>query len=179
MIIDGTKRISDLCRTPDITIIDTSGLIDGEAGKALKAGKIRALEPEHIIALQRGDELEHILEDITDINIYRVTVSHLAKVRSRGDRIRYRKEKYEDYFKKEEVSEFLFYINSGKCFYSGKSFHPREGDFEPGTLIGLNNNEDTFALGIMNEISNDSIVFSSPIKSLEKVNRVVFSDITT
>ncbi len=61
-IINTTKRIVDMCRiSSDITLIDTSGLVVGETGKALKISKIRSVKPEHIIAVQRYDELEHSL----------------------------------------------------------------------------------------------------------------------
>jgi polynucleotide 5'-hydroxyl-kinase GRC3/NOL9 len=45
-IIKQTKRLSDLCREEShTTLVDTSGLISGEAGRALKGAKIRALKP--------------------------------------------------------------------------------------------------------------------------------------
>jgi polynucleotide 5'-hydroxyl-kinase GRC3/NOL9 len=64
-IIEQTKRLSDLCRgRSHTTLVDTSGLISGEAGMALKGAKLRALKPQHVIAIRRRDELEHILKVI-------------------------------------------------------------------------------------------------------------------
>jgi len=62
---------------------------------------------------------------------------------------------------------------SMKAFRSKKDIE----DFPDGTLIGLNHDEDTIALGIISEITSDSVTFESPIKSLKKINRVVFGDI--
>lgn len=46
-----------------------------------------------------------------------------------------------------------------------------------GTLIGLNHNDETMALGILLELENYSITFKSLIKSVRGINRVVLSDI--
>jgi len=177
-IIDGTKRMADLCKEEsDITLIDTTGLISGEIGKALKINKIKAIRPEHVIALQREQELEHILGLIKDIYVHRIRVSRMAKVRKREDRVRYRKKKFGDYFKKEELNEFLFHTKPARFFYNGKPFKLRESEFTRGTVIGLNHDEDTIALGVVIGINDDSVVFQSPIKSLKNINKVVFGDI--
>lgn len=177
LMIDGTKRMADFSKAnSEVVLIDTTGLISGEVGIALKNGKIKTIKPEHIIALQRYDELEHIITLIEDIHIHRIKASRMAKNRSRESRIRYRKEKFNDYFNKPEVAEFL--LNDATFFYNGKPFRPKEMDFKEGTLIGLNHNEDTKALGILVEIAGNSITFKSPIKSVRGINRVVLGDIT-
>lgn len=179
LIIDSTKRMSDICRgKSDITLIDTTGLISGNLGRALKIGKIKAIKPEHIIALQREAELEHILNLIEKIHIHRIRVSSMAKIRSREARIRYRRRKLGDYFNKAGIAEFLLHTNKARFFYNNKPFSPKGGEFTEGTLIGLNHGEDTMALGIVTEIPENSVIFRSPIKSLKKVNKVVFGDIT-
>jgi polynucleotide 5'-hydroxyl-kinase GRC3/NOL9 len=49
----------------DAVIYDTSGLVDpGQGGAALKLAKIDLLRPETIIAIQREDELEPLLEPL-------------------------------------------------------------------------------------------------------------------
>lgn len=180
LMIDGTKRMADFSKAnSEVVLIDTTGLISGEVGIALKNGKIKTIKPEHIIAVQRYDELEHIMTLIEDsyrsYRTYRPKASRMAKNRSRESRIRYRKEKFNDYFNKPEVVEFL--LNDATFFYNGKPFRPKEMDFKEGTLIGLNHNEDTKALGILVEIANNSITFKSPIKSIRGINRVVLGDI--
>lgn len=179
LIINGTKRMSDICREKsDITLIDTSGLISGEVGKVLKIGKIKAINPEYVIAVQRRDELEHILKLIATLNIYRIRTSKAAKLRSIATRTLYRKKKFSDYFSEAQIAEFLLHTNETKLFYKGKLFSPKGGEFKRWTLIGLNHDEDTIALGIVVEITDASITFKSPIKSIRKINRVVFGDIT-
>ena len=53
-----------------------------------------------------------------------------------------------------------------------------KSDFKEGTVIGLNTNEDTKALGILLETDNSTITFKSPTGSLRGINRVVLGDIT-
>ena len=50
--------------------------------------------------------------------------------------------------------------------------------FKAGTLIGLNHDEDTKALGILEEITDTSVAFRSPIRSIGRINRILFGDIT-
>jgi len=42
-------------------VIDTTGLVHGEPARALKAAKVALVDPDMIIALQREDEVEHLL----------------------------------------------------------------------------------------------------------------------
>lgn len=179
LMIHGTKRMTEICKKrSEIVIIDTTGLISGKLGRALKIDKIKAVRPDHIIAVQRDEELEHILNLIENIPIHRIKASCMAKVRSRGYRIRYRKKKFTDYFAKTKISEFLLNARDAGFFYNNKPFMPKDMDFEEGLIIGLNHDEDTIALGIITQIADNSIIFKSPIKSLKGINRVVFGDIT-
>lgn len=179
LMIEGSKRMVDICRKKsDITFVDTTGLVSGEVGRALKIGKVRAIKPEHVIAIQRHDELEHILKLLENIHIHRIRASFMAKSRGRDHRMKYREKKFLDYFNEKRVSEFLLHQHDVGFFYNGKSFSLKHGDFRDGTIIGLNHNYDTMALGVIVETTAHSILFKSPIKSLRGINRVVFGEIT-
>ena len=52
------QALEDGC---DRVLIDTSGLVEGDFGRALKRIKIDRVRPDLLIALQRGDECEPIL----------------------------------------------------------------------------------------------------------------------
>ena len=179
LMVNGSKRMVDTCREKsDIIFIDTTGLITGEIGRALKIGKIRTIKPEHIIALQRNDELEHILMLVENRVIHRISVSMMAKCRDRENRIRYRKKKFLDYFGEKWNSEILLHQHDAMFFLNGKSFNLKGSDFKAGTIIGLNHNDDTMALGMITEMTEDSIIFKSPLRSLRGINRVLFSEMT-
>jgi polynucleotide 5'-hydroxyl-kinase GRC3/NOL9 len=179
LIIEGTRKLTDLCKTTsDLTLIDTSGLVAGEMGKALKARKIKTVKPDHLIALQREDELEHILCAVEDIPIDRVKVSPMVRARSRGERLRYRREKFLDYFDETGLEEFLLEARGVRFFDGIRPISPETGMFKPGTIIGLNHEEDTVAVGIIGEIAANYITFRSPIGGLKKINKVMFGDMT-
>lgn len=173
IIIDETKRIVDFCRrNSEISILDTTGLISGEIGRCLKLGKIRAIRPEMIIAIQRSDELEHILRLIQDVEIMRIKASKMARQRSREYRIRYRKRKFDDYFKESE--EFL--IEDLKFFYNKRQVELKDVDLREGMIVGLNYFDWTIALGYITDFS-DGLVVRSPIRDFKRVNRVIIGDI--
>lgn len=177
-MVEGSKKMVDLCRRrSEVIIVDTTGLISGEIGRALKIRKIRAIRPEYIVAIQRDDELEHIINHIEDVYIYRFKASRLAKFRDKEVRSYYRKKKFLDYFDERKISEFLLNYNDVKFLYNNKQIIIREGDFKKGTLIGLNHNDDTIGLGEIIEISDKEVFFKSPLKSLKGINRVIFSDV--
>ena len=179
LTIEGTKKLTDLCKTKsDITLIDTSGLVAGEMGKALKTRKIKTVHPDRIMALQSEDELEHILRAVEDIPIYRVKVSPMARVRSRGERIRYRQEKFLNYFDEAGLEEFLLATRGVRFFNGIRPMSPETGMFKPGTIIGLNHEEDTVEVGIIGEIAANYITFRSAIRGLKKINKVIFGDMT-
>ncbi len=176
LMIEGTKKMIRMVRpVSEIILVDTTGLIQGEIGKVLKIGKVKAVKPDHIIAVQRHDELEHILTLLEDVPIYRVNVSRMARERSREARMRYRRDRFHEYFDEEKIHEFL--LDDVDFFHNGKPFRPMRTDFQEGTLIGLNHQEETLALGILLELDSHSVAFKSPLKSVKGINRVVFGDI--
>jgi polynucleotide 5'-hydroxyl-kinase GRC3/NOL9 len=180
LMVGGSRKMVDICmERSEVIFVDTTGLITGETGRALKIGKIRAIKPKHIIALQRHDELEHILRLVENSVIHRIGVSIMAKYRDRENRMRYRQKKFLDYFDEKRISEFLLRQHDAEFFYNEKSFSLKNCDFATGTIFGLNRNDDTLALGVITEMTEDSIIFRSPIKTLTGVNRVLFGDMTS
>ncbi|MGB9716380.1 MAG: Clp1/GlmU family protein [Thermodesulfovibrionales bacterium] len=178
IMVDGSKKMVNLCRKKsEVVIVDTTGLVSGEIGRDLKLQKIRAIRPEHIIAIQKSNELEHIINHIDDIPIQRIKASSMAKPRDRENRLQYRRRKFLIYFDEKEISEFLLNHKDVKFFYNNKQIVLKEGDFKKGTIIGLNHNDDTIGLGEIIEISDGAVFFKSPIKSLNKINKILFSDI--
>ncbi len=173
------KKMSDACRErTNLCLVDTSGLVAGEIGQKLKSAKIKALNPEHIIAVQKERELEHILELISDRPIHRINASKNIKVRPLATRIKYRRKKYENYFIRSMMNDFILSPREATFLYKAGAMTLNQGVFKKGTVIGLNHDDDTIALGLLEDISDDVITFSSPIDTIKYINRVVFGDIT-
>jgi polynucleotide 5'-hydroxyl-kinase GRC3/NOL9 len=61
--IAATGRMVTRARREDFArvLVDTSGLVAGGLGRALKSAKIAAADADLVLCLQRGDECEHIL----------------------------------------------------------------------------------------------------------------------
>ena len=85
----------------DKVLVDTSGLIQGELGRALKRHKIDVLDPDLIICLQRGTECEHILRSYdlgTRPGIVRLNAAVDARRRSQEARRAHRDAAFQSYF---------------------------------------------------------------------------------
>jgi polynucleotide 5'-hydroxyl-kinase GRC3/NOL9 len=177
LIIAGTKNLVQKAqKKSDHILVDTTGLIHGETGVALKIGKIKSIKSGQIITLERNNELEQILSMVHDITVYRLKASRSVRDRSRDMRIRYRQKKFNEYFHERRIHEL--FLDDVAFYYNGKPLSPKSTDFKEGSVIGLNKNEDTKALGILLELDNCSVTFKSPIESLRGINRIVFGDIT-
>lgn len=63
-LVGGTVRSIDLAKDQraEIIVVDTTGWVEGDAAVAAKVRKLRRIAPRHVVALQRRDEVEPILE---------------------------------------------------------------------------------------------------------------------
>lgn len=113
-----------------IILVDTTGLIHGKGGRELKFNKVELLRPSYLLALERSDELEHILrplERIREMEIHRLPVSEKARNRSREQRKAYRRRKLQRYFQNAQVREIPLrviafqgsWLGSGEKILSG------------------------------------------------------------
>ncbi|MDH4230853.1 MAG: Clp1/GlmU family protein [Nitrospirota bacterium] len=176
-VIRAAEMMTCLCREKaDMVLVDTTGLVTGAIGRALKTGKIRALNPEYAIAVQKKDELEHILSRLDDHRIVRLRNSPEAKARSRAVRFRYRNRKLAEYFAGRPSSVFSLHMNEVRFLYHDKPFSPGEAYIKEKMIIGLNHNEVTLALGIVEKSQLGRITFMSRLASLKKINTVVLGD---
>jgi polynucleotide 5'-kinase involved in rRNA processing len=122
-------------------------MIEKEVGRVLKYHEAVAAGADCVVALQRATELEAILGLLGGVcpHMYREPVDPDAKDRKLGQRREFRKKRYRAYF---ENGESLKFELSGLI---GADWAPdplkRQQYPEPGTVIGLLNNQD-FCLGI-------------------------------
>ena len=179
LIVAMTKQMTDIGRRrAEIAVVDTTGLISGGLGKALKTAKIKAIKPTHIVAIQRGDELEHILPLVGDARIHRLKASCAVKKRSASSRRIYRKSKFEEYFSERGMFEHILETSAMPFYYRGRLFCHGEREITQGAIIGLNRNDNTIALGIIESVAETAVFFRSPLRSLKGINRVVCGDMT-
>ena len=100
----GLKRLVDKAKEKgaELIVVDTTGLVAGEVGFELKFYKMELLRPQALIALQRQDELEHILKGCRGrdgVSLYVLPPSEGVVPRSPERRREYRQRRFEEYFK--------------------------------------------------------------------------------
>jgi polynucleotide 5'-hydroxyl-kinase GRC3/NOL9 len=111
--LKGVKRMADKAASygVDVILVDTTGFVSGEGGKELKQRKIDLLSPRLILALQKSNELEPILEHYKGnphLRIIRLPLSEQVRPRSMDERRMYRTDKFQAYFKQSVIQELAF-----------------------------------------------------------------------
>jgi polynucleotide 5'-hydroxyl-kinase GRC3/NOL9 len=178
-LIEESGRMADAARQEaEIVLMDTTGLVAGPQGGALKLGKIRRVGPSLVIAIQRHDELEHIIRAIDDLPVRLLKPSPSVVNRSPAARAGNRRRRLADYFAAAAPGEFLLTLRDTPFIYRNRPVNPRQAPVAAGTVIGLNHDNETLALGIVQESDDASITFRSPISRLRGINRVVLGDFT-
>jgi polynucleotide 5'-hydroxyl-kinase GRC3/NOL9 len=114
-------------------VVDTTGLIHGSIGAALKIAKIRNIgEQAYIIGIQRNREIEHILKPFNMIKdryrIVRLPVPNSVKITSKEMRSNIRAQRFAKYFKDAvELNISFTQIATTKTpFLSGQKLKPNE-----------------------------------------------------
>lgn len=102
MVVGTQKMVQKaLSLGAELVLVDTTGLVAGMPARKLKHFKIEAIRPNHLIALQKSGEVEHILkgwEKTSWLSIYRLPPSPLAVARSFEERKANRERKITAYF---------------------------------------------------------------------------------
>jgi polynucleotide 5'-hydroxyl-kinase GRC3/NOL9 len=99
----GTKKLVEkaLALGHDKVLVDTSGLIQGELGRALKQHKIDLVDPDLLVALERGGECEHILRPYSlgsRPEVLRLPPGPEGRKRSQEERRQHRERTLQAYF---------------------------------------------------------------------------------
>ena len=170
----------------DVILLDTTGFVLGEAGRELKRRKIDLVSPRFILALQKDDELEPILEPYQENPLYktfRLPLSEQVRAKSMEERRIYRTNKFRDYFKYSAVQELAM---EGVPI-EGEVLDP-EGAPLPldwalkmnGLLIGLKDeNDETLALGLIKTFFEEkkAIRLSTPLQEIQRVKTIQLSSL--
>jgi polynucleotide 5'-kinase involved in rRNA processing len=90
-----------------LAMVDTTGMVDGEAGKELKARKIALLDPDLVVGIACADELDPILTPHERLGraVARLPRSEAAVVRSTATRQQFRLARFQEYFRDSRLHE--------------------------------------------------------------------------
>jgi polynucleotide 5'-hydroxyl-kinase GRC3/NOL9 len=152
-------------------VVDTTGLVDRAAGGgALKHWKIELLQPSALVSLARGPELEHILwpwRRDRRVRVQELRVSKHVQERGRETRIRYREERFRNYFGKAGTLEVP--IRRTVVFSIE--------EMSRGRVLALQDEGGfALALGVAQEYerSSQTLVVRTPLTSMEGVSSIRF-----
>ena len=186
--LKGVKRMVDKAPSygAEVIIVDTTGFILGETGKELKRRKIDLLSPRFIMALQKSDEIEHVLDLYKRIlfsKSYRLPLSEKVSPKSMEERRINRTNKFRDYFKNSVIQE----LGIEKVQIEGEVLDPN-GDPIPldwslrinGLLIGLkDSNDEALALGVTRNYFEEKRVVRilTPLRDIQGVKTIQLSSL--
>ena len=115
MIISAKKLIDNaLNNNADIVIINTCGWVNGIYAREYKCSLIKIISPNFIVAIQKGNELEHIIRNFE--NVIKITSSSASRIRSKEERKERRENAYIKYFTNSK--ERIIDLNSTKIICS-------------------------------------------------------------
>jgi polynucleotide 5'-hydroxyl-kinase GRC3/NOL9 len=170
----------------EVIIVDTTGFILGDAGRELKRKKIDLLSPRFLIALQKSEEIEPLLqlyEGNPFHKILRLPLSDQVKPKSLEERRINRTNKFREYFKHAIIQESPI----ENIQIEGEVIDPN-GDPIPldwalkinGLLLGLkDSNDETLALGLIKNYFEEkkSVRVFTPLREMERVKTIQLSSL--
>jgi polynucleotide 5'-hydroxyl-kinase GRC3/NOL9 len=106
------RRMADAAaeREPDLTLVDTTGLVRPPQGVRLKQGKFALLNPEQVVALQKRGECEPILASLAHserVAVHRLPVPVVIANKTAVVRAQRRASRFARYFTGAQVHRYL------------------------------------------------------------------------
>lgn len=119
-------------------IVDTTGFVSGAAARRLKCAKVEAVRPQFVVAIQRKDELEHILRSLErrNLRLIRLPVPENVVIKSPEMRQQRRVMRFFRYFQDARLHTFALsdIACEGTWFNTGTSLEWNEIHFLQETL---------------------------------------------
>jgi len=146
-------------------IIDTTGLVTGPIGRLYKQYKIDLLRPDVVLAVQKNDELEHIISPYTLMRspvIIRLKPSTLTRIKGIPRRAGFRAERFRAYFEGSRVFE----VDMNRCGVR----YTRDGGEEEleGRLLSFRDHAGSdICLGVIEkaDLNNGLLIVRSPLRA--------------
>ena len=101
-LVAGTAKLAREARAnADLVVVDTTGLVAGLQAQGLKFYKLDLIQPDYVVAFERGGELEPIVgiaKRFTEAEVFEVPIDDEVLPRSPEERVTYREEQFAAYF---------------------------------------------------------------------------------
>ena len=169
-VVDATRRMTARARVEGFAhvLVDTSGLVAGWPGRLLKQQKIDAVDPDLVLVLERGDECAPIVgrfEGAARPRIVRLRAPGRLRSRSQTARRQHRAEALDAYLRQARPVSL-----ARSTAMLPRGLDPPEG---AGALCGLDDAlGNTLALGVVQEITDDTVCVLAPLPRAALVARV-------
>jgi len=141
-----------------VVLVDTSGMVHGPQGTLLKQFKIELIRPHYLLVLQKGGELEGLLERIphpSGMELCRLPVSPEARPRSAAERTLYRRGRFAAYFQEAQLR--WIHLRRPRRILSG--LPPWTG-----RVVGLFHlSGETLGLGLVRRHDSDKVELLTPV----------------
>ncbi len=140
----------------DALIIDTTGWVQGDGGRAIKKAKLDIVDPDMVILMQRGTELEHLVKHLPQEMVVRLPVSKKASSTSQMDRKALREHVSRSYFKDAKVFEIPFkQVYTDRCYFLTGTKIELEGTLHAERLSGWEGTMVVTSGPLMPELTKD------------------------
>jgi len=107
-VVGVKKLVDEALKRSQTVLIDTPGWVQGDGGRLLRNSEIDILNPDKIMLLERGAELEHLVKREPASKIERIHVSKKATSTTDADRKLLREKIAEQYYQSMRKLEFGF-----------------------------------------------------------------------
>jgi polynucleotide 5'-hydroxyl-kinase GRC3/NOL9 len=170
-----TQCVRQAPESAELIIIDTPGFIHGPAAAALWWAVQKILKPNLILAVQRRDELSHIISGLRlfDLQLEMIKSPPQIPAKSPQDRQSYRRNQFISYF----YDAVPCNISLNDIAVQPDLNLQRESFLN--RVVGLRNkNGIDMAIGIITGWQNDSVVVKAPPLDIRQIRCLVIGDIT-
>lgn len=91
-----------------VLIIDTTGWVQGDGGRASKKAKLDMVQPDKVILMQHGTEVEHLVKHLPATKIVRLSASKKTSLKNQMERKELRELVSRKYFDNAKIFEIPF-----------------------------------------------------------------------
>jgi polynucleotide 5'-hydroxyl-kinase GRC3/NOL9 len=166
-----TQCVQQASESAELIVVDTPGFISGPAAAALWWTVQRILKPNLVLAVQRGNELNHILSGLQSFELIKSPPQIPAK--SPQDRQNYRRDQFVNYFH----NAIPYNISLTDVAVQPGLNLQRESLLN--RVVGLRNeNGIDMAIGIITGWEDDSVIVRAPKIDIQQIRCLVIGDIT-
>lgn len=190
--LSAIKKVVDKAEdfNPDVTVVDTTGFVEGDIARELKYRKLELISPKHIVAILTGEELDAIIkpfESSSEILIHRLKPPIGIRIKTQNQRERNRHRRFCRYFK--DARSVSLYLRDYGLYgmvpeliwqiYRCKGASSLTSDLKmlEGRLVALcNKDQDVLALGVIEEVDVVSAVLriKTILHNLKEVRAIQF-----